>query len=272
MSGDVAVKGTGSHTRLAAALSERGASGARVAFVLGSGLGGFAERLENPVAIGFDELEDMPASRVPGHAGRFVVGDLAGVRVLVQSGRVHLYEGWSPAEVTRSVRAFAEIGVETLVLTNAAGGLDPAWPVPCLMRVSDHMNFQSRSPLARDESGQGCPYDAALGEALERAAAETGVALRSGVYAGLLGPSYETPAEVAYIAKSGAQAVGMSTVCEALAGDAAGLRVAAVSCISNPGAGISKGPLNHEEVVAAGKTMASDFERLLAAFVPHAAG
>ncbi|MCP3914429.1 MAG: purine-nucleoside phosphorylase [bacterium] len=256
--------------RLADGLAQGGAAGARVALVLGSGLGSFAERLENARTIGFDELDDMPKSRVPGHAGRFVAGELGGVRVVVQSGRVHLYEGWSPTEVTRSVRAFAALGCEALVLTNAAGGLAREWPVPCLMRVSDHINLQSRTPLGANEAGSGSPYDAELARALEEAAERARVELFSGVYAGLLGPSYETPAEIAHLGRIGAHAVGMSTVCEALAGRAAGMRVAAISCISNPAAGISATPLDHGEVVAAGKAIAGDFERLLAEFLPRA--
>jgi purine-nucleoside phosphorylase len=214
--------------RLVAALRARGFEGARIAIVLGSGLGGFVERVERSMSVGYAELEGMPRSRVPGHAGRMVVGEIAGVRVIVQSGRVHLYEGWTEHEVTRAVRAFAALGCGAVILTNAAGGLRRQWRPGVLMRVRDHINLQGRTPLAREEAGGGRVYDEALGAALERGAVDAGVALESGVYAGLLGPSYETPAEIRMLGWMGADAVGMSTVAEALAGRAAGGRVAAV--------------------------------------------
>lgn len=254
--------------RLAADLAQRGVSDFDLAFVLGSGLGAFAERLEDPLVVPFEELGDMPGSAVPGHAGRFVLGMLGDARVLVQQGRVHLYEGWHAQEVTRPVRALARLGCKAVVLTNAAGGLVEGWPIPCLMRLTDHLNLQGTTPLTRAESGRGNPYDAELGECLDRAAEEQGLTLQRGVYAGLLGPSYETPAEIRLLASMGAHAVGMSTVCEALAADAAGLRVAAISCISNPAAGIAAAPLNHAEVVEAGQAIADDFGELLRAAVP----
>ena len=253
---------------LAASLRGLGAEGARCALVLGSGLGAFAERLENARATPFAEIEGLPGSRVKGHAGRLVVGDLDGVRVVVQQGRVHLYEGWTVHEVTRSVRAFAALGIPGLVLTNAAGGLRPDWAPGTLARITDHVNMQGRTPLAAGQAGLGNPYDAALGEALERAAASADVALERGVYVGLPGPSYETPAEVRMLRDIGGDMVGMSTVAEAVAARAAGARVAAISLVTNPGAGLSAGPLSHDEVVAAGKKAAGRFTRLLEAAVP----
>jgi len=250
---------------LATSLAAHGATGARIAYVLGSGLGAFAERLEGARAIGFDELPGMPRAGVTGHAGRVVMGHLSGVPVLAQQGRAHLYEGWSPATVTRSVRAYAKLGVEVLVLTNAAGGLVVDWRIPTLMRIEDHVNLQGRTPLALDERGVGCPYDPRAGDALDRTARELGIELHCGVYVGLLGPSYETPAEIRHLVTIGGHAVGMSTVCEAQAGHAAGMRVAAISCISNAGAGLVPGALNHAEVVEAGRVMADSFGRLLEA-------
>ncbi len=250
---------------LATSLAAHGATGARIAYVLGSGLGAFAERLTGARAIGFDELPGMPRAGVKGHAGRVVLGHLSGVPVLAQQGRTHLYEGWSPATVTRSVRAYAKLGVEVLVLTNAAGGLVVDWRIPTLMRIEDHVNLQGRTPLALDERGIGCPYDSRAGDVLDRIARELGIELHCGVYVALLGPSYETPAEIRHLIAIGGHAVGMSTVCEAQAGNAAGMRVAAISCISNAGAGLVPGALNHAEVVAAGRVMADSFGRLLEA-------
>ncbi|MEZ6014874.1 MAG: purine-nucleoside phosphorylase [Planctomycetota bacterium] len=252
---------------LATSLAAHGARHARVAFVLGSGLGAFADRLDGARAIAFDALPGMPRTSVQGHAGRVVLGSIDGVEVLVQQGRVHLYEGWSAATVTRSVRAYAKLGIEALVLTNAAGGLVPGWPVPTLMRVTDHLNLQGRTPLFMSERGLGNPYDERAGVALDATAARLGIGLRRGVYVGLLGPSYETPAEIQYLMRSGGHAVGMSTVCEAQAGYVTGMRVAAVSCISNAGAGLGAGALDHQEVVEAGRVMADSFGQLLAASV-----
>ncbi len=249
--------------RLRASLRAAGLDTGELLFVLGSGLGVFAERLQNARAVPFEELDGMPCSSVPGHAGRFVLGTVGGVRVVVQQGRVHLYEGWSPEEVTRAVRALAGLGCGGVVLTNAAGGARADWPAGTLMRLTDHLNLQGRGPLAWGEAGYGCPYDSELGAALDDAAADAGVPLQRGVYAGLLGPSYETPAEVRFLRSVGADAIGMSTVAEAVAAHAAGARVAAVSLVTNPGAGISPTPLSHAEVVEAGREAADGFCRLL---------
>ena len=248
-------------------LEQAGLGGARTALVLGSGLGALADRLSGASSLSFEDIEALPPSSVPGHAGRFVAGELNGRAVLIQQGRVHLYEGRSAFTVTLPVRALARLGVRNIILTNAAGGLVPGWPVPCLMRIRDHLNFQHRSPLLRSEAGRAQPYDAELGALLGQVAQRVGIELYTGVYAGLLGPSYETPAEVRLLQSAGAHAVGMSTVLEALAAHAQGLRVAAVSCISNPAAGLASGKLDHAEVVAAGKQIASDFARLLEAVV-----
>ncbi len=254
---------------LAEALSQHGVAGARVALVLGSGLGGFAERLENARVIESTAVDGMPRSHVPGHAGRLVVGEIGGERVLVQQGRVHLYEGRSVHEVTRFVRAIATVGCKIVVLTNAAGGLHREWPVGSLMRVTDHINLQGETPLSSSERGSAMPYDVELGAALVHGAKDAGVPLYEGVYAGLRGPSYETPAEIHEIRRMGASAVGMSTVAEALAAHASGMRVAAVSCISNHAAGISAHPLSHAEVLEAGRHAAQRFGDVLASSIPH---
>ena len=255
-------------TRLTESLRLRGVDGARIAFVLGSGLGAFADNLEDAESISYEDLDGMPMSSVPGHAGRLVLGRVAGVQVVAQQGRVHLYEGWTAQEVTRAVRAFGTLGIGGLVLTNAAGGLQADWPIPALMRITDHLNLQGRTPLSPLEMTVGTPYDADFGSALDAGAAAAGIDLHQGVYGALMGPTYETPAEVRMLRWAGANAVGMSTALEALAGSAAGMRVAAVSCITNLAAGITGEQLNHAEVVEAGAQAAADFRRLLEASVP----
>lgn len=257
--------------RLARSLREHGVDDVKLAFVLGSGLGLFADKLEKARSIAYADLDGMPRSAVPGHAGRLVVGEIAGEKLVVQQGRVHLYEGWSDREVTRAIRAFAAVGVKAVVLTNAAGGINESWKPGTLMRITDHMNLQGAAPLAKTERGSGSPYDEALGAALDKGAREARVPLMSGVYAGMLGPAYETPAEIRLLAWGGADAVGMSTVAEAMTAKALGMRVAAISCITNLAAGLSKEALSHEEVVATGKSVATRFCKLLEKSVPHLA-
>jgi len=254
---------------LVGSLREHGVDGADLAFVLGSGLGAFAERLEGATKIPYAELEGLPRSAVSGHAGCLLAGELGGRRLLVQQGRVHLYEGWSAEAVTRAVRAFHRLGVRGVVLTNAAGGLVDDWAPGTLMRVRDHVNMQGTSPLAAPEAGTANPYDPQFAAALEEAAAAAEVELREGVYAGLRGPNYETPAEIRMLRSIGVHAVGMSTVLEALAARAAGARVAAVSLITNAAAGSGDAPLDHGEVLAAGRRAAQRFCDLLEAAVPR---
>ncbi|MFT7671141.1 MAG: purine-nucleoside phosphorylase, partial [Planctomycetota bacterium] len=251
-------------------LKSRNVGRARIAFVLGSGLGAFADRIQNPQVIPYAEIASMPQSSVPGHAGELVVGEIGGVAVVVQKGRVHLYEGHDPQQVTRCVRAFGELGIQDLLLTNAAGGIEADWNVPALMRITDHINLQGVAPLRSAEAGIGNIYDADLGEAIRLAGEECDVEVHEGIYAAVNGPSYETPAEIRMLRWAGASAVGMSTVQEAMVAKAQGMRVAAISAITNPAAGISKTPLNHEEVVEAGKLVSDRFCRLLEAFVPRA--
>lgn len=247
---------------LADELRARGAGEARIALVLGSGLGGFVDGLEDVERVAAEDLDALPQSRVPGHAGRIVWGRIEGVPVIVQQGRVHLYEGWSAGEVTRVVRAFARLGVRGLVLTNAAGGLRADWEPGTLMQIEDQINLQRREPSAMS-SAYGQIYDPELGRALHAAAEREGVALERGVYVGLLGPNYETPSEVRMLAALGGDAVGMSTVAEASVARDCGLRVAGVSCVTNPGAGLVEGPLNHEDVVAMARKAGVRFQELL---------
>lgn len=245
-----------------------------LAMVLGSGLGVFADALEDPFAVSYDDIPGMPTSSVPGHAGRLVAGTLGGRRVLVQQGRVHLYEGWTPFEVTRAVRAFAACGVPGLLLTNAAGGANRAFEPGTLMRLEDQLNWQGVSPLFAGESAyqgpgsSGIVHDPELGAVLDRVAAETENPLEVGVYVGNLGPAYETPAEVEMARRFGGDAVGMSTVLEASAAAAAGMRVVAISCITNLAAGISPVPLSHEEVMETGAAVAARFQQLLTDATP----
>jgi len=253
---------------LAAELAARGAGESVLAIVLGSGLGPIAERLEERTVIPAQEFEHLPRARVQGHAGSIALGTLGGVRVIMQSGRVHLYEGRSPFEVTRMVRACARLGVRGLALTNASGSLHAEWEPGTFVRVTDHLNLQGKAALHRGEGQRTTPYDEHLGRALDAAAAELGIALRRGVYAAMPGPSYETPAEIRALRALGADAVGMSTVAEASAAHAAGMRVVAVSCIANPAAGIGAEPLRHEDVLAVMRSSAVRLGALLERALP----
>ncbi|HTF87441.1 MAG TPA: purine-nucleoside phosphorylase [Planctomycetota bacterium] len=256
---------------LAVAMAAKSLEKFELAIVLGSGLGAFAAALSNPRAIPYDELEGMPTSTVIGHAGRFVQGEVSGVRVLVQQGRAHLYEGWGPHDATRAVRAFAKLGCRGLIVTNAAGGLRREWQPGTLVCISDHLNMQGRSAVLVRERSSGAIYSEEFRAALERGAREAGVALESGVYCGLLGPTYETPAEIRMVAKAGADLVGMSTVAEASAACAAGMQVGGISLVTNHAAGISTTKLDHAEVLAAGEAAAGKITKLLLASIPHLA-
>lgn len=258
-------------SRLAAALAKHGVEHVEIAFVLGSGLGVFAERIQRCQVIPYDEIDGMPRSSVPGHAGKLVIGEIGGVRVVAQQGRVHLYEGWSADDVTRCVRALARCGVQRIVLTNAAGGLHKDWPPGTLMRIRDHVNMQSTTPLAPSEAAVESPWDVELGSVIDHAAQKRRIPLVRGVYAGLLGPAYETPSEIRMLAWVGADAVGMSTVAEALAARASGMKVAGISCITNYAAGITNDVPNHEEVIEVGRRAAQSFSDLLEAATPELA-
>jgi purine-nucleoside phosphorylase len=244
--------------------------GARLGLVLGSGLRGFAARLEQRTEIAFADVPHWPAPRVAGHGASVTIGNVGGVRVACLTGRVHLYEGWSAAEVVRGVRTLRVAGVARFLLTNAAGGIDPALRGGDLMVIADHLNLTGSSPLAgpHEEAlgprfpDQSRAWDARLRARLHAVDGD----LREGVYAGLLGPSYETPAEVRMLAVLGASAVGMSTVHEAMALNAMGAQVAGISLISNLAAGIAGQPLSHDEVIAAGKAAEQRLTALLEGF------
>ena len=248
---------------------------AKVGIVLGSGLGGFADTLEGVVKVPYGELPHLPASRVPGHSGNLSFGRVGGVPVVCMQGRVHYYEGHSIEACVHGARTMARLGVEKVLLTNAAGGIDASWAPGDLMVVTDHLNLMGTSPLLGpndDALGPRFPdmtvaYDVPLRDALAKAAKGAGIALREGVYAALTGPSYETPAEIRMLRALGAQAVGMSTVPEVLALRHMGVRVAALSCITNLAAGITKATLNHAEVEAVAKERREALLAILAGWV-----
>jgi len=254
-----------------------------VGVILGSGLGGFAELLERAVAIPYAEIPGFPQVKVAGHAGRLVVGDLpvegATVTVAAMQGRVHAYEGWPAAEVAFPARVLCGLGVKSLLVTNAAGGVDPSLRAGDLVRLTDHLNLTGLNPLLgpnEDRLGPRFPdlseaYDARLGGLLEAAARQSGVTLRTGVYAGVLGPSYETPAEIRMLRALGADLVGMSTVHEVIAARHQGVPVAGLSLVTNPAAGLGTARLTHEEVQAEGARASARLESLLLAYLPLAA-
>lgn len=260
---------------LAAAVRARTTLEPEVGIVLGSGLGGLADDLEDATAIPFADLPGWPAATAPGHVGRLLVGRLAGRPVVMLQGRFHLYEGNDPGLVVQPVLLFHALGARVVILTNAAGGLDPSFGPGTLMLMSDHINLTGRTPLLghnADELGPRFPdmtdaWSPRLRTRLRAAAVAEGVELAEGIYVGLLGPSYETPAEVRMLAGLGGHAVGMSTVLECVAARWVGLEVCGVSLVTNAGAGYSGEPLTHEEVLAAGAEAGPRLARVIRRFV-----
>lgn len=248
-----------------------------VFLVLGSGLSGVADALAETTAVDLATLPGIAVSTVPGHRSRFVHGRLGDLSVLAQQGRVHLYEGHDAGAVTRTVEVAAGLGADTMVITNAAGGLDPTLRAGQLMLITDHLNLTGTSPLVGrfDEGGpvfldMAGAYDPVLGELAAAVADDRELALREGVYAGLSGPAYETPAEVAMLRTLGATAVGMSTVLEVTMARAHGLRVVGLSSITNVhGEGVST---SHEEVVEVGARVAEDLASLVTGLVERLPG
>jgi purine-nucleoside phosphorylase len=250
-----------------------------VAIILGSGLGALAERLEDPVSLPFRAIPGFPPVSVSGHTGRLIAGTLGATRVIVAAGRYHLYEGHSLDTVVLPARLLHAVGARTLFVSNAAGGINRTIRPGDLMIIEDHMNLTGRSPLSGPRlpnetrfPDMSAPYDPALIAMLRDTALDAGIPISSGVYAALLGPSYETPAEVRMLERLGADAVGMSTVPEVLVARALGMRVAGVSCITNTAAGMSNSPISHAEVLATTARAAVSFERLVTAFVQRLAG
>jgi purine-nucleoside phosphorylase len=246
-----------------------------IGIVLGSGLGGLADDLTDPVAIPFADLPGWPAATAPGHAGRLLLGRLAGVPVAMLQGRLHVYEGNDPGLVVQPVLLMGRLGAKVVMLTNAAGGVNPAYGPGTLMIIADHLNLTGRTPLLGPNADEIGPrftdltdvWSPRLRERLRAAGAAEGVAFEEGVYVGLLGPTYETPAEVRMLRTMGADAVGMSTVLEAIAARWAGIEVCGVSLVTNAGAGYSGQPLSHEEVLAAGAEAGPLLARVIRRFV-----
>jgi purine-nucleoside phosphorylase len=243
----------------------------RLALVLGSGLGGFADDFDEAVGIPYEDIPGFVRSTAQGHAGRLVIGKIDSVPVLAMQGRVHYYEGYSLEEVTFPVRTFGLLGVKTLVLTNAAGGINVQLTQGALMVISDHLNLMGVNPLRGPNDERFGPrfpdmsavYSPELQELVIDEAKAINVEVRRGIYGALSGPSYETPAEIHLLRNLGADAVGMSTVPEAIVARHMGLEVLGISCITNMAAGISDAPINHEEVMATGDLVRETFAELL---------
>lgn len=234
-----------------------------IGIVLGSGLGSLADAVVAQREVAF-AAAGLPASAVPGHAGKFVFGTLAGTPVVLMMGRVHLYENHPPRAVTAGVRWMAEQGVQRLILTNAAGTLNPEFQPGSWMMVGDHLNLTAASPLeGADFIDLAAAYDPAWRAQFRAAAVASNIPLHEGVYAGVRGPQFETPAEVRMLRNLGADAVGMSTVLETIQARALGLPVAAFSCLTNWGTGLSPAPLNHQQVLAVGQQAAQVMVGLL---------
>jgi purine-nucleoside phosphorylase len=235
------------------------------AIVLGSGLGPFVERVEVTATLPFDQVPGLPVSTVPGHAGRFVFGKIGAAPVVIAQGRVHLYEGRTAREVTAGVRFMAACGAQQIVLTNAAGSANPEFAPGSWMLLADHINFTGTSPLLGGPHflDMSEVYSEKLRRHFAKTAAALGVTLHEGVYAGQTGPQYETPAEVRMLRLLGADAIGMSTVLEAIQARALGMDVAGFSCMTNWAAGISSRPLSHDEVMETGCAAAATLMDIL---------
>jgi len=252
-----------------------GARRPKVGIVLGSGLGGLAERIVDPIVVPYGDLPGFPVPSVEGHVGRLVVGTLGAVEVACLQGRVHLYEGHPARTVVPLVRTLRLLGCETLVVTNAAGALDLDAKPGSLMLVVDHINMQGQNPLVGPNDEQFGPrfpamtgaYDVELQQHMRAAAAKLGIALREGVYMALLGPCFETPAEIRAWSRLGANAVGMSTVPEVIVARHCGMRVAAVSVLTNLGAGLADETLSHDQTLHFASLAAADLQRLVIAFL-----
>jgi len=256
-------------------LRQRGVGAPDVAIVLGSGLGAFTERLADATTIPYSEIPGWPASAIIGHAGRLVVGTLAGRRVLALSGRAHIYEGHDFRTVTFATRVLGALGVRLVILTNAAGGINAAFTAGTLMVIDDHINLMGGNPLTGPNDERFGPrfpdmtevYAPRLRTLADETARAAGIRLGHGVYVALHGPSYETPAEIRFLRTIGADAVGMSTVPEAIAARHMGLEVLGISCITNAAAGILPQPLDHNEVMAVAARVRGEFSTLLEGIV-----
>jgi purine-nucleoside phosphorylase len=248
-----------------------------VAVVLGSGLGGFAEELADRIEMPYSEIPGWPHSTAIGHAGRLVFGKLGSLDVAVMSGRAHLYEGYTPAQVTFGVRVLGKLGVRGMIFTNAAGGINPAYQRGGLVLISDHINLQGSNPLAGPNDDSLGPRFPDMSEAYSEryrmiareAAAELGIHLGEGVYAAVLGPNYETPAEIRALRAIGADLVGMSTAPEVIAANHMGVKVLAISCVTNMAAGLHAEKLSHQEVLETGAMVRDTLVLFLKTLLPR---
>ena len=248
----------------------------KVGVVLGSGLGAFADSLEDRRETPYAAIPNWPVSHVAGHAGKLVEGRIGSTEVIVLSGRVHLYEGYTPQQVAHGVRELARRGVRSLILTNAAGAINLSYKPGDLVLLSDHINLQGANPLTGSSDEPRFPdmseaYSAEFRALAKAAGAGLGLTLREGVYAGVPGPSFETPAEIRYLRHIGADLVGMSTIMEAIAANHAGMRVLGISCVTNMAAGVLPQKLTHAEVLETGASAAASLTALLRAVVPQLA-
>jgi purine-nucleoside phosphorylase len=248
-----------------------------VGVVLGSGLGAFADELSERTDIPYAEIPGWPGSTAVGHAGKLVIGKLGELVVAVMAGRAHLYEGYTPAQVTFGVRALGRLGVRSMVFTNAAGGINLTLQQGGLVLISDHINLQGVNPLTgpnEDSLGPRFPdmseaYSRAYRDAARQVAAELCVPISEGVYAAMLGPSYETPAEIRYLRTIGADVVGMSTVLEAIVANHMGIKVLGISCVTNMAAGILPQKIHHEEVLETGARVRDTLVLFLKTLLPR---
>ena len=254
-----------------------GARRPRIGIVLGSGLGAFADELANRLEVPYGEIPLWPVSTAVGHAGRLVFGNLDDLEIVAMAGRVHLYEGYSPQQVTFGVRLLARLGVASMVFTNAAGGINLKLARGGLVLISDHINLQGSNPLVGpndDSLGPRFPdmseaYSAQYRQIARQAGQELGIELSEGVYAAMLGPSYETPAEIRYLRTIGADVVGMSTVPEVIVANHMGMKVLGISCVTNMAAGILPQRIHHEEVLETGAMVRDTLVRLLKTVLPR---
>jgi purine-nucleoside phosphorylase len=251
----------------------------KIGLVLGSGLGAFAGSLTDATRVPYADIPTFPRSTAIGHAGQMVLGKTGSIAVAAMQGRAHLYEGYSAQEVTFPIRVFGRMGVRAVILTNAAGGINLSYSQGALVLLRDHINLQGANPLVGpndDRFGVRFPdmtraYDRDYREIAREEASKLGIPLHEGVYAALLGPSYETPAEIEYLRRIGADLVGMSTVAEVIAARHMEIKVLAISCVTNMAAGILGQPLSHAEVMETGERVKTIFESLLRAVLPRIA-
>jgi purine-nucleoside phosphorylase len=249
----------------------------KIGLVLGSGLGAFADSLTQTTRVPYAEIPAFPRSTAIGHAGQMVLGNAGSVPVAAMQGRAHLYEGYSAQEVTFPIRVFGRMGIRAVILTNAAGGINLSYSQGALVLLRDHINLQGTNPLVGandDRFGVRFPdmthaYSREYGEIAREEAAKLNIPLHQGVYAALLGPSYETPAEIEYLRRIGADLVGMSTVAEVIAARHIDIKVLAISCVTNLAAGILDQPLSHAEVMETGERVKTIFESLLRTVLPR---